>query len=105
LTESGRFVPVDTELSQDVADVDRPPEFNKWRGTRTEWLVVGRVTRPDQRFKVECRVWDVAKGHQMLGQQYIGSQDDLQRIPNLLAQAMIEALDRERDHSDGTKQN
>jgi TolB protein len=99
LTETGRFVLVDTELSPDVTDLNRPPDFEKWRGTRTEWLVLGRVTKPDRRFKVECRVWNVANGQQMLGQQYVGSQDDLHRIPHLLAQAMIEELDGERDHS------
>ncbi|WP_423863854.1 hypothetical protein [Bradyrhizobium sp.] len=33
-------------------------------------LITGRATQPDQRLKIEFRLWNVAKGQQRLGEQY-----------------------------------
>lgn len=104
LIASGRFVQIESDLSRESANIDVVPDFNKWRSTQAEWLIVGRATKRDQRLKVTFRLWYVANGQQALGQQYVISQDDLQRIPHIMAQAISEQLTGAHDRSDGNQQ-
>jgi Tol biopolymer transport system component len=102
LVASGRFAQIESELSREIPSIDVVPDFKKWRSTRAEWLIVCRVvTKPDRRLVVTFRLWDVANGQQVLGQQYLISQDDLQRISHILAQAITEHLNGEHDRLEG----
>ena len=72
-------------LNKDV-NIDVPPEFSDWRRTRTQGLVVGNITRQsDGRVKVEFRLWDISRGVQLSGRQYIGQPSDLSRIGHVIA--------------------
>src|SRR5258706_12241521 len=48
LIASGRFVLIEPN-SPIVEKIDTAPKFDEWRGVHTEWLVTGRVTKPDHR--------------------------------------------------------
>jgi Tol biopolymer transport system component len=56
--------------------------------------LIGRVRKRDQRLLVEFRLWNVVDGHQVLGQQYYaaGSEEDLQRIPHIMADEIVKRL-------------
>jgi TolB protein len=79
-----------------ITDVDKPPQFANWKQIADE-LVVGRVTRQsDGRSKVEFRLWDVASGQQLVGQQYIGSPDDWRSVAHMISNDVYGCLTGEK---------
>jgi len=105
LIASGRFVQIESDLSRQITNVDAPPDFKKWRSTRAEWLIVGRVTKPDDLLVVSFVLWDVANGQQMLNVAYRVDREHLRLVVHLLiAPAMIKHLSGEHDNSDGNQQ-
>ncbi len=87
LKQAGPFELVDqVAFSKKNVNIDVPPEFSDWRRTSTQALIAGRITRqPDDRIKVEFRLWDVSSGAQLAGQQYVGSPDDLRGIGHMIS--------------------
>jgi TolB protein len=81
--------------------VDPVPHFDRWRGTDAEWLVIGRVTKQDHRLLVRFQLWNVAKGQQFLGQQYVLGPEDMQRVPHVIAEQIFKKLSGESGLSDG----
>ncbi|UFW47001.1 MULTISPECIES: hypothetical protein [Bradyrhizobium] len=98
LKQSGAFELVDQVAFLDKnVNVDAPPEFSDWRRTRTQGLVVGRITRqPDDRIKVEFRLWDVSSGAQLAGQQFIGSPGDLSGIGHMISGEIYQSIMNEK---------
>ncbi|MGX1324226.1 Tol biopolymer transport system component [Bradyrhizobium sp. USDA 377] len=78
-------------------NIDVPPEFSDWRRTSTQALIAGRITRqPDDRVKVEFRLWDVSSGAQLAGRQYIGNPDDLSGIAHMISGDIYERITYEK---------
>ncbi|MBR0872543.1 hypothetical protein JQ633_19435 [Bradyrhizobium tropiciagri] len=100
LSQNGVFEPIDRlALLDRKVSVDELPQFADWRATRTEELVVGRVVRrPDGRIQVAFRLWDVASGQQLTGQEYVGSPDDLSRIGHMISSDIYERVTGEKAH-------
>jgi TolB protein len=106
LIASGRLVQIETNLSHpDEANRNpyAPPPIEKWRSTATEWLITGRASRPDQRLKVEFRLWNVATGQQWLGQQYSVQPEQWQSVAHICAQQILQRLNGGSDHFDVEK--
>jgi TolB protein len=69
------------------------PHFDKWRGIHTDHVVTGRITRaPDQRVKVEFRLWDVVSSKQLVGAQYMLQPEDWRGVAHAIAEAVIQRL-------------
>jgi TolB protein len=101
LIASGRFLQIEADLSHpDEANPNpyAPPPIERWRSTATEWLIIGRATRPDQRLKVEFRLWNVATGQQWLGQQYFTQPEQSQSVAHVCAQQILQRLNGGNDH-------
>jgi TolB protein len=94
LKQSGAFELVNqVALLNKNVNIEEPPNFSDWRRTSTEELVVGHISRqPDDRVKVRFRLWDVASGVQLAGQQYIGNPDDLNRIGHVISGDIYERI-------------
>jgi TolB protein len=76
--------------------IDAVPQFDKWRGIPTGWLVTGHVTpAANQRIKVEFRLWNVIKGEQVLGQQYFLRPEDWRRVSHVIAEVILKRLSDE----------
>src|ERR1700727_3769227 len=75
LRRSGLFAPIDqAAYIERIADIDVAPQFQNWKTINAQALVTGRMTRQgDGRLKAEFRLWDVAAGQQLTGQQYFTS--------------------------------
>jgi len=109
LKAAGRFVLVDSNITLEANAV--VPQFDKWRSTNAEWLVTGRVKesasrlmeKTNHRLLVEFRLWNVVKGKQDLGQQYVVASEDLQRVPHLIAEEILKQLTRKYGSSEGAK--
>jgi TolB protein len=87
LKQTGVFAPIDRATFTDKkVSIDGPPQFSDWQTIRTQELLVGRITsQPDNRIKVEFRLWDVFSGYQILGQQYFGDPDSFDRIGHIIS--------------------
>ena len=87
LEQSGVFAPINPAVFADKnAGIDETPLFTDWRAVNAQELVVGRVTRlADSRVKVEFRLWETSSGQQLVGQQYTGAPDDLDRIAHMIS--------------------
>lgn len=102
LKRSGLFAPIDrAAFIERIANIDVPPRFGDWRIIKAQALVTGRVTRqPDGRLKAEFRLWDVAGGTQLAGQQYFTNPENWRRIAHIIADQIYEQLTGERGYFD-----
>ncbi len=94
LRASGRFVLIEPD-SPIVEKIDAAPALDKWRSIHTEWLLIGRVTQPDRRLKVEFRLWNVITGQQVLGQQYFLQPEQWRNVPQIIAEEILKRLSDE----------
>src|SRR6201989_2603819 len=75
LKRSGLFAPIDqAAFIEKISNFDAAPQFASWKTINAQALDTGRMTRQgDGRLKAEFRLWDVAAGQQLTGQQYFTS--------------------------------
>src|SRR5579883_2752217 len=102
LKGSGLFLPIDpAAFVENIASVDKVPNFPDWRTINAQALVTGRVTRQsDGRLKAEFRLWDVLAGQQLAGQQYFTTPDNWRRIAHIISDAIYERLTGEKGYFD-----
>jgi len=102
LKRSGLFAPIDQAAFIDrITDIDTAPQFQNWRTINAQALVTGRMTRQaDGRQKAEFRLWDVATGQQIAGQQYSTSPEYWRRIAHIISDQIYERLTGEKGYFD-----
>jgi len=102
LKRSGLFAPVDpAAFIERISNIDAMPRFADWRTINAQALVTGRITRQaDGRLKTEFRLWDVASGEQLTGQQYFTAPDNWRRIAHIISDAIYQRLTGESGYFD-----
>src|SRR5580700_7588517 len=102
LTRSGLFAPIDqAAFIEKVINIDAASQFQNWKTINAQALVTGRMTRqPDGRLKAEFRLWDVATGQQLTGQQYFTSPEYWRRIAHIISDQIYERLTGEKGYFD-----
>jgi TolB protein len=102
LQRSGLFAPIDpAAYLEQISSVDTVPNFPNWRTINAQALVTGRVARQsDGRLKAEFRLWDVAAGQQLAGQQYFTTPDNWRRIAHIISDAIYERLTGDKGYFD-----
>jgi TolB protein len=102
LKRSGLFAPIDQAAYIDkVVNIDAAPQFQNWKTINAQALVTGRMTRQgDGRLKAEFRLWDVATGQQLTGQQYSTSPEFWRRIAHIISDQIYERLTGEKGYFD-----
>jgi TolB protein len=102
LKRSGLFAPIDqAAYIEKIANIDVAPQFNNWKTINAQALVTGRITRqPDGRLKAEFRLWDVATGQQLTGQQYFTQPEYWRRIAHIISDQIYERLTSEKGYFD-----
>jgi TolB protein len=102
LKRSGLFAPVDpAAFIEKISDIDKAPQFQSWKTINAQALVTGRMTRQgDGRLKAEFRLWDVAAGQQLTGQQYFTAPEYWRRIAHIISDQIYERLTGEKGYFD-----
>ena len=102
LKRSGLFAPIDqAAYIEKIANIDVAPQFNNWKSINAQALVTGRMTRQgDGRLKAEFRLWDVATGQQLTGQQYFTQPEYWRRIAHIISDQIYERLTGEKGYFD-----
>jgi TolB protein len=102
LKRSGLFTPIDpAAFVEKAVNIDAPPNFVNWKTVSAQALVTGRMTRQgDGRLKAEFRLWDVATGQQLAGQQYFTSPEYWRRIAHIISDQIYERLTGEKGYFD-----
>ena len=102
LRRSGLFAPIDQAAYLDKAvNFDAVPQFNNWKTINAQALVTGRMTRqPDGRLKAEFRLWDVATGQPLAGQQYFTQPENWRRISHIISDQIYERMTGEKGYFD-----
>ena len=102
LKRSGLFAPIDqAAYIERISNIDTAPQFQNWKTINAQALVTGRMTRQsDGRLKAEFRLWDVATGQQLTGQQYFTSPEYWRRIAHIISDQIYERLTGEKGYFD-----
>lgn len=102
LKRSGLFAPIDpAAFVEKAVNIDAPPNFVNWKTVNAQALVTGRMTRQgDGRLKAEFRLWDIATGQQLAGQQYFTSPEYWRRIAHIISDQIYERLTGEKGYFD-----
>jgi TolB protein len=102
LKRSGLFAPIDqAAYIEKTINFDALPQFQNWRTISAQALVTGRMTRQgDGRLKAEFRLWDVATGQALIGQQYFTQPENWRRIAHIISDQVYERLTGEKGYFD-----
>src|SRR3954468_18671063 len=102
LRRSGLFAPIDqAAFIEKIVNIDAAPQFQSWKTINAQALVTGRMTRQgDGRLKAEFRLWDVAGGQQLTGQQYFTSPEYWRRIAHIISDQIYERLTGDKGYFD-----
>jgi TolB protein len=94
LERDGRFAAINSAIfKENITNFDSPPRFSNWRAINAQVLVVGRADRgAGERFDTRFRLWDVAAGVQLLGQQYVTSIENRGELANHVSDVIFERL-------------
>jgi TolB protein len=92
LRRSGLFLPLDpASLPVRVGDVNGTPDFNVWRTSNVDALVMGSVERGGQ-ISSQVRVWDTQQASQVVGKSYNTDPNSARRIAHIVSDAIYEQL-------------
>jgi TolB protein len=93
LTRSGYFTVLDRGRFPDSPSFDAAPNFGAWRQAGVQGLVTGRVGRDASgRMRAEFRLWDVASGQQLIGQQYGTDANSWRRVAHIISDAVYSKI-------------
>ncbi len=75
---------------QDVANPDQAPPMDGFRTLNAQYVLTGRVADGgDGRLKTQFRLWDVASGAQVAGEQYVTDANNARRVAHIVADAVF----------------
>jgi TolB protein len=102
LRRSGLFAPIDqAAFIEKIVNIDAAPQFQSWKTINAQALVTGRMTRQgDGRLKAEFRLWDIASGQQLIGQQYFTSPEYWRRIAHIISDQIYNRLTGDKGYFD-----
>lgn len=102
LERSGFFRPIDpARFPAPVADPNVAPNFGEWKAVGSQALVNGAVTvDPDGRLRVDFRLWNVASGQYLVGEQFTAAPESWRRIAHKIADRVYERLTGQKGYFD-----
>jgi TolB protein len=101
LKRSGVFNPIEKTRHPEKLDrFDSPPDFPAWKTTGVQAVITCRVAREGGRTRAEFRLWEVATGEQIIGQQYTTEQGSWRRVAHIISDAVFSKITGEKGFFD-----
>ncbi len=96
------LAPIDPKtFVEAIANPDQAPRLESWRAINAQFVVTGRAGRnPDGRLQAEFRLWDIASGAQVAGQQYVTDASNSRRIAHIISDAIFSRITGEQGFFD-----
>lgn len=90
---SGFFKPVESAFLKEVAPGSL--DFSEWRSIGAELIVTGNITAGDE-VVLECRMYDAARGSQVLGKVYRGDRKLLRKMVHRFSDEVVRRVTGEK---------
>ncbi len=92
--------PLDPASFAEPASSPEAPQLAAWKATAAQFLVTGRVDRGGGTLKTEFRLWDIASGTQVAGQQYTTEASNARRVAHIVSDAIFTRITGEKGFFD-----
>lgn len=101
LVGSGLFKLVDVAgYPQATGSAGVTPDFNAWRATGADAVVMGDVNRNGGQIQASLRLWDTTAGQQVTGKSYATDSNAMRRIAHIASDAIYTGLTGESGYFD-----
>jgi TolB protein len=102
LERSGYFRPLDpAAMVEKNLDINVLPRFADWKSVSAQYLLNGQVTQDaDGRLRVDMRLWSVFNEQQLVGVQFIATNENWRRIAHKISDAVYKQLTGEDGYFD-----
>jgi TolB protein len=96
------LTPVDPgSFPEQIAAPEQPPNMEAWRTVNAQFVLTGRSQRGgDGRLRTEFRLWDVASGQQVAGQQYVTDANVARRVAHIVSDQVFTRITGEKGFFD-----
>ena len=94
LDRSGLFkiLPTNSYI-ETLTSIDQQPKFVNWQAIKSQALVQSQIVElPNERIRVDFRLWDVASEQQLIGKSFTTTKSNWRRIAHVVADAIYERL-------------
>ena len=81
-------------------DPDAAPNLEAWKTINANFVLTGRVEGSGAHVNARFRLWDVATGEQVAGQQFSGDQAGARRVAHLISDAVFSRVTGEKGFFD-----
>ncbi len=94
LDRSGLFKVLPTNsYIETLTSIDQQPKFVNWQAIKSQALVQSQIVElPNERIRVDFRLWDVASEQQLIGKSFTTTKSNWRRIAHVVADAIYERL-------------
>jgi TolB protein len=101
LRRSGLFSPIEkSRFPEKIENFDAAPNFNAWKGTGIQALVTCRVVRNGGNVQAQYRLWEVASGEQLVGQQLSTDGGNWRRAAHIISDGVFAKVTGEKGFFD-----
>ena len=90
-----------SSFPETVANPDVPPHVDAWKTVNAQFVLTGRVLHAGaDRVTAQFRLWDVASGEQVAGEQYTSEATNVRRVAHMIADAVFTRITGEKGFFD-----
>ncbi len=92
LARSGRLDVLPTSRHPEQPSTTQQVNIDRWRGTNTDYLVIGQIKQTGNRFEVSFQLLDLLQQRVILGQTFDVTGRDLRRLSHRISDLVYERL-------------
>ncbi len=90
-----------TSFPETISNPDVSPNIDAWKTVNAQFVLTGRVLHPDSgHVAAQFRLWDVASGEQVAGEQYTSDTGNARRVGHMIADAVFTRVTGEKGFFD-----
>ncbi|MBV9288664.1 MAG: Tol-Pal system protein TolB, partial [Hyphomicrobiales bacterium] len=90
-----------SSFPETISNPDGRPDVDKWKTVNAQFVLTGRVLHPDnEHVTAQFRLWDVATGEQVAGEQYTSDAANARRVAHMIADAVFSRVTGEKGFFD-----